>query len=69
MGEENKNHEQEFEYIDMIVDTEEIENYLYVKLAERGYAPGQSEVQDLADIFFDYLLDKRIIGEIGEEEI
>jgi len=53
--------------IEITIDTEEIANYLYTHLAKRGYAPGKEEVEDLADIFFDYLIDKEIIEDDEEE--
>ncbi len=55
------------EFKDVVIDTEEIANYLYTHLAKRGYAPGQEEVEELADIFFDYLIDKEIIEDDEEE--
>ncbi|MDQ0225230.1 YozD family protein [Metabacillus niabensis] len=49
--------------IEVIIDTEEIAEFFYNELTKRGYVPGESELEELADITFDYLLNKCIIDE------
>jgi hypothetical protein len=50
--------------MEFIIDTEVIADYFYNKLIRQGYAPTEEEVEVLADIAFDYLLE---IGMIEEE--
>lgn len=47
----------------MIIDTEEIAEFFYQELVRRGFVPTQEELEELADITFDYLLEKCIIDE------
>lgn len=47
----------------MIIDTEEIAEFFYQELIRRGFVPTQEEFEELADITFDYLLEKCIIDE------
>ncbi|ATA59885.1 YozD family protein [Geobacillus stearothermophilus] len=47
----------------MIIDTEEIAEFFYQQLIRRGFVPTQEELEELADITFDYLLEKCIIDE------
>ncbi|MDQ0228892.1 YozD family protein [Metabacillus malikii] len=57
--------------IEVIIDTEEIAEFFYNELTKRGYVPGESEIEELADITFEYLLNKCIIDEaedIDEED-
>ncbi|PMC39226.1 YozD family protein [Bacillus sp. UMB0899] len=49
--------------IEVIIDTEEIAEFFYNELTKRGYVPGEEELGELADITFDYLLNKCIIDE------
>ena len=35
---------------------------------ERGYVPKREEIEDLADITFEYLLEKCMIDEVFDEE-
>lgn len=44
----------------------EIATYLFNQLIRLGYVPEEAEVDDLAMIFFDYLIE---IGVMDEEEI
>ncbi|MBA9027689.1 MULTISPECIES: YozD family protein [Bacillaceae] len=53
--------------IEVFIDTEEIAEFFYQELMKRGYIPTEEELEDLADITFDYLLDKCIIDEDTEE--
>lgn len=48
----------------------EIADYLFNQLIRLGYVPEEAEVDDLAMIFFDYLVQIGVIdeAEIGEEE-
>ncbi|MFE7082532.1 YozD family protein [Priestia megaterium] len=45
------------------IDTEEIEEFVHAELIKRGMVPSSSEVAELADVFFDLLLHKKIIEE------
>jgi len=49
--------------IEITVGTEEIEGYLYGKLIKKGYVPTDKEIEILSNIFFDYLVEKKIIEE------
>lgn len=62
-----KEREEERE-IDIVIDTEDIANYLFQCLIERGYAPTQEEVEELSDIMFDYLVEKQAIQEMEDFE-
>lgn len=50
----------------VIIDSEEIEKFLFANLLKRGYAPSVKEIEDIADIVFDYLVLKKIIEEDEE---
>ena len=54
--------------IEVHIDSEEISNYLFAELVKRGFSPTQDETDELADIVFDYLLDKNIIDEQDVED-
>ncbi len=53
--------------IEVFIDTEEIAEFFFQELMKRGYIPTEEELEDLADITFDYLLDKCIIDEDTED--
>ncbi|MFE7152442.1 YozD family protein, partial [Heyndrickxia sporothermodurans] len=50
------------------IDTEEIAEFFFQELIKRGYAPNEEEVEEIADITFDYLIAKSIIDEEPEED-
>lgn len=50
------------------IDTEKIAKFFYDQLIQRGYAPTEDEVEELADITFDYLLSLGIAIELEDEE-
>lgn len=52
---------------EVYIDTEEIAEFFFGELVKRGYIPNKSEVDELADITFDYLLAKCIIEEHEDE--
>jgi len=57
--------------IEVVIDTEEIAEFFYRELIRRGFVPTQTELEELADITFDYLLEKCIIDEeldIGDSD-
>lgn len=54
--------------IEVIIDTDEIAEFFYRELVKRGYVPLEGELDDLADITFEYLLDKCIIDEEINDE-
>jgi hypothetical protein len=57
--------------IEVVIDTEEIAEFFYHELIRRGFVPTQTELEELADITFDYLLEKCIIDEeldIGDND-
>ncbi|MEH7392597.1 YozD family protein [Bacillus sp. JJ1474] len=51
--------------IEITIDTQEIEDYLFQELIKRGFVPSKIEVEEISDIVFDYLISKEVI----EEEI
>lgn len=53
--------------MEVVINTGEIADYFFTELIRRGYVPDEDEVQELADIMFDFLIDKRIIDEDIEE--
>ncbi|MBY8914034.1 YozD family protein [Bacillus sp. YC2] len=54
--------------IDLVIDTEEIADFFYSQLAKRGYIPSEEEIFEIADITFDYLLEKCMIDEELDED-
>lgn len=54
--------------IEVVIDTEEIAEFFYEQLIERGYVLKREEIEDLADITFEYLLEKCMIDEVFDEE-
>lgn len=61
---EERENSEEFE---VHIDTEEIESFLYKNLIARGFVPEEEEIQELADIVFDFLIEKMFISEDEEE--
>lgn len=53
--------------IEVVIDTEEIAEFFYRELIRRGFVPSRIELEELADITFDYLIEKCIIDEEVEE--
>ncbi|WP_082686827.1 YozD family protein [Bacillus sp. FJAT-27445] len=49
--------------IEVFIDTEEIAEFFFQELLKRGFVPSEAEIEELADITFDYLLEKSIINE------
>ena len=54
--------------IEVFIDTEEMAEFFFQELTKRGYVPIEEELEDLADIMFEYLLKKCIIDEEIIEE-
>ena len=55
------------EYVFRIIDTEEIKDFFYQELINRGFSPSEEEAEELADICFDYLYEIGVIEELEEE--
>ena len=53
--------------MEVVIDTEEIAEFFFQELLKRGYAPVVEELEEIADITFDYLLMKCIIDEELED--
>jgi hypothetical protein len=58
--------ENEWRKVEVTIDTQEIADYFLEQLIARGYSPGHDELDDIADIVFDYLMDKGILEEESE---
>lgn len=56
------------EDFEVILDSEELEDYLFEALSAYGYAATRGEIEDLSDIIFDYLVGKGHAEEIDEED-
>ncbi len=54
--------------IEVFIDTEEIAEFFFHELVKRGYVPSEEELEELADITFEYLIEKCIIDEEVEED-
>jgi hypothetical protein len=54
--------------IEVFIDTEEIAEFFFHELVKRGYVPNEEELEEIADITFEYLLDKCIIDEEVDNE-
>lgn len=54
--------------IEVFINTDEIAEFFFRELVRRGYVPDEEEVEELADITFEYLLEKCIIDEETEEK-
>ncbi len=54
--------------IEVLIDTEEIAEFFFQELLQRGYVPSEEELDEIADITFEYLIAKCIIDEEWEEE-
>ncbi|PLS17062.1 YozD family protein [Bacillus sp. M6-12] len=53
--------------IEVFIDTEEIAEFFFQELVQRGYVPSRDELEELADITFEYLIEKCIIDEDMDE--
>ncbi|AEP02447.1 YozD family protein [Weizmannia coagulans] len=56
------------ENMDVYIDTEEIAAFFFKELVKRGFAPREEELDEIADITFEYLLAKSIIDEEYEDD-
>jgi hypothetical protein len=54
--------------IEVVIDTEELAEFIYEQLLRRGYVPSDEEVEEVADVVFDYLLTKQVVEEVWDEE-
>ena len=48
------------------ISDEEIADYLFKNLTKLGYVPGEDELDDLVYLFFEFLIEKGIIGEVED---
>lgn len=46
---------------EVFINTDEIAEYLFKNLVDRGYLPKDEELEEIADIMFEFLLEKCII--------
>lgn len=51
-----------------IITTEMISNYMFMGLIKLGHVPSENELEDIADVFFDFLIDHDIMEEHVEGE-
>jgi len=58
--------EDKYREIEVVIDTEEIAEYFYLRLVEHGLAVKESDLEILADITFDYFIEKGIVEEQDE---
>lgn len=49
--------------MDVFIDTEEIADFFFNELIQRGFVPDDLTIRELSDITFDYLIKKNIIAE------
>jgi hypothetical protein len=54
--------------VEITIDTEELSEYFMEKLIQKGYVPDEDILDALANITFDFLIDKGIINEEEIEE-
>lgn len=54
--------------IEVFINTDEIAEFFFLELIRRGYVPEEEEVEELADITFEFLLNKCIIDEEEMDE-
>lgn len=47
----------------IVVNTDEIERFLFKELTKRGFVPSSKELIEISDILFDYLIYKEIVKE------
>ncbi|MDF2606042.1 MAG: hypothetical protein K0S34_232 [Bacillales bacterium] len=52
--------------IEIIIDTEDIKEFLYLNLIDRGLVPNENFLEEISDIFFEYLINKNVIDEVNE---
>ncbi|MBW3113198.1 MULTISPECIES: YozD family protein [Bacillaceae] len=55
--------------IEVFIDTEEIAEFFMKELIQRGYVPSEDELEEIADITFEYLIAKCIIDEEWEDDV
>ncbi|MGD6803220.1 YozD family protein [Rossellomorea vietnamensis] len=54
--------------IEVFIDTEEIAEFFFQELVRRGYVPSEVELEEIADITFEYLIEKCIIDEDPDDD-
>jgi hypothetical protein len=43
-------------------------DFMFNGLTKKGYVAGESEIEDIAELIFDFLLEIGIIGEVEDDE-
>jgi len=45
----------ELEYIEFVIDQDDMEKYLYHELVRRGFIPTERELNEISNIMFEYI--------------
>lgn len=64
MNEENN----ELNFINVVIDSDEIYEFMFNALVERGMVPKEEDVEVITDIVFDFFVHKGIIEETFDSE-
>jgi hypothetical protein len=51
------------EELEIVLDTEEMSQFLFQRLIESGFVPTEEEIYVLSHLFFDFLCEKALIVE------
>jgi hypothetical protein len=54
---------EEKQIVEIVVDTDEMNEFLFTNLLKRGLVPSEREVEIVSDIVFDFLIHKNVIDE------
>lgn len=65
MNEENN----ELNFINVVIDSDEIYEFMFNALVERGMVPKEEDVEVITDIVFDFFIHKGIIEETFDGEV
>ncbi|WP_437832146.1 YozD family protein [Niallia taxi] len=53
---------------EVVIDTEEIEQFFFRELIKRGFVPRTEEVEEIVDIVFDYLISVDVMEDVTDSE-